>query len=80
MRKTEKSVLWVAYRMTINGKPQMNAVCKQDEWDAMEQARPGQHTLILAGIINETDAEKLARSSPVDGDTIKPFELKGSSP
>jgi hypothetical protein len=78
MRKTEESALWVAYRMTIKGLTQMNAVCKQEEWDTMERDRPGHHTLIRAGIINETDAEKLARSSPVPCDTIKPIALKGA--
>jgi hypothetical protein len=81
MRKTEESVLWVVYRMTIHGNPTpMNAVCKQGEWDAMERARPGYHTLILAGITNEGEAERLARSAPVDGNTIKPAELKALRP
>ncbi len=75
MRKTEESVLWVAYRMNFKGKAQMNAVCKQAEWDAMERAHPGYHTLIRAGIINESDAEKLARSSPVDVNPINRLEL-----
>jgi hypothetical protein len=64
--------------MTIKGKPQMNAVCKQAEWDAMERVSPGHHTLIRAGIINESDAERLARSSPVDACPIKPFEVEES--
>jgi hypothetical protein len=67
MKKTGESVMWVVYRMTINGKPsQMNAVCEQYEWDAMESARPGYHTLVLAGIANECEAERLARSVPKD--------------
>ena len=78
MRKTDESGMWVAYRMTIKGKPQMNAVCKQAEWDAMERVNPGHHTLIRAGIINESDAERLARNSPVDDGPIKPVELKES--
>ena len=44
----------------------MNAVCEQCEWDAMELAQPGRHALIQAGITNEGEAERLARSSPVD--------------
>jgi hypothetical protein len=67
MKKNDESVLWVVYRMTINGKPsQMNAVCEQNEWDAMESARPGYHTLVQAGIANEGEAERLARSTPPD--------------
>lgn len=76
MRKTEKSLSWVIYQMTIHGKPtQLNAVCEQGEWEAMQLAQPGHHTLILAGITNEGEAERLARSGPVDGDTRKPFDL-----
>jgi hypothetical protein len=73
MRKTNEALLWVVYRMTIQGKvSEMNAVCEQREWDAMELAQPGHHALIQAGIANEADAERLARSSPVDGITFTP--------
>lgn len=65
---------WVVYRMTIRGKPtQLNAVCEEDEWHAMELAQPGHHTLIRAGITNEGEAERLARKKPEDGDTIRPM-------
>lgn len=75
MREIEKVISWVVYRMTIHNKPTgMNAVCEQSEWEAMELARPGYHTLILAGIPNEGEAERLARSSPLDGGTSKPPE------
>jgi len=51
--------------MTINGKPSgMRAVCGQIEWEAMEVARPGYHMLVLAGITNEGEAERLARAAP----------------
>lgn len=73
MRQIEKVMSWVVYRITIRGKPTgMNAVCEQGEWEAMELAQPGYHALILAGIPNEGEAERLARSSPLDGDTSKP--------
>lgn len=78
MREIEKVVSWVVYRMTIHGKlTGMNAVCEQSEWEAMERAAPGYHTLILAGITNEGEAERLARSGPVDTDTSKPSKSKG---
>ena len=68
MSTTEKSVSWVVYRMTIHGKPSgMSAVCEQGEWEAMEQARPGYHTLVLAGIPTEGEAERLARIGLVAG-------------
>ena len=63
MRNTEECVSWVVYRMTVLGKKAgMSAVCEQGEWEAMELAQPGYHTLIRAGIRNEGEAERLARS------------------
>jgi hypothetical protein len=77
MNKTERSRSWVVYRMTIHGKTSgMCAVCAQDEWDAMERAQPGYHTLVLEGITNEGEAERLARSGPVDANTSAPGERK----
>lgn len=77
MREMEKVVSWVVYRMTIHGKPTgMNAVCEQSEWQALELVRPGYHTLIRAGITNEGEAERLARSIPLDTDTSTPSQSK----
>jgi hypothetical protein len=60
--KAEDTGSWVVYKMTLHGKPLgVNAVCSQGEWEAMELARPGYHTLIRAGIASEGDAERLAR-------------------
>ena len=73
MRKTKESLSWVVYRMTIHGKVSgTNAVCEQSEWDAMELVQPGHHCLIQAGITNEAEAERLARSSPGEGITFTP--------
>jgi hypothetical protein len=59
--------LWVVYKMTVRGKPDpLNAVCKQSEWDAMELARPGYHTLVRAGITSENEADRLARGTSGD--------------
>jgi hypothetical protein len=67
-----KNVLWVVYRMTIHGKPsQMIAVCEQCDWDAMDLAKPGHHTLIQAGITSEGEAERLARDTVYDQAIIK---------
>ncbi len=73
MKYTEGLQAWVVYRMTIRNKPfGLAAVCEQREWDAMENAQPGHHTLIQAGIANEGEAERLARSSSVVGDAQSP--------
>jgi hypothetical protein len=67
MKKAGKVQMWVVYRMTIHRHPEaMNAVCSQSEWDAMESARPGYHTLVRAGIANEAEAERLARGTSGD--------------
>jgi hypothetical protein len=77
MRKTKERITWVVYRMTIHGKPSgQHAVCEQGEWEAMERFQPGYHTLLLTGITNEGEAERLARSMPVDGGTSKSAEWK----
>lgn len=77
MRKIEKVMSWVVYRMTVHGRQtEMNAVCEQGEWEAMEADRPGYHTLLLAGITNEGEAERLARTGPGYGDTSKPSRSK----
>jgi hypothetical protein len=73
MRKKEETRMWVVYQITINGKVTgMKAVCEQREWEAMERIQPGHHTLIQAGITNEGEAERLARSTTVDGATRMP--------
>ena len=64
---TQKIVSWVVYKMTTPKQPEgMNAVCEQSEWDAMERARPGYHTLIRSGITTEGEAERLARGTAGD--------------
>ena len=62
-------VMWVVYKMTIAGKHTgINAVCEQSEWDAMELAWPGYHTLVKSGIASEAEAERLARGLSGDAE------------
>lgn len=76
MRKSEEAVAWVVYKMAVAKKPDgINAVCDQAEWDAMEEANPGQHTLIRAGITNEAEAELLARGTSGDAKHTLPRRL-----
>ena len=64
MSKTETVESWVVHRMTVHKKPTgMNDVCKQAEWEAMERAQPGYHTLVQSGIASEGEPEKLARGT-----------------
>jgi hypothetical protein len=66
--KGEQPMSWVVYRKTLKkGKPSgMGAVCEQSEWDAMDRAQPGYHKLVLSGIANEGEAERVARECLVD--------------
>lgn len=67
MPKSRAAVSWVVYQMSMDGKtPGVHGVCEQAEWDAMELATPGRHTLVRAGIPNEAEAEKLARGTSGD--------------
>jgi hypothetical protein len=75
MMNSNKAVAWVVYQMKIHGKADgMNAVCEQSEWDEMELARPGYHTLIRGGIMCEGEAERLARGT--SGDLRKSGSVK----
>jgi len=81
MRKTEQPGSWVVYRMTVKGKTSgMGTVCEQGEWEAMERIKPGFHTLVRAGITNEGEAERLARSVPAVVTPRKPVEVKATTP
>ncbi len=76
MSRPKEDVSWVVYQMSIGQKVGVcHAVCEQGEWDAMELARPGYHTLIQGGITSEGEAEKLARSSQT-GDDKSSVRLK----
>lgn len=76
MRKTKEVGSWVVYKITIRGQETgMNAVCEQEEWEAMEKAQPGHHTLVQDGILSESEAEKLARGTSGDP---KPRPLRRS--
>lgn len=70
---SEKVETWVVYLMTGKKTSGMKAVCEESEWAAMEKAKPGQHSLIQAGITSESEAELLARG--VSGDA-KPRSAK----
>src|SRR5688500_8621632 len=79
MDSSESSTAWVVNQMTVHNKQfQMNAVCEQSEWDAMELARPGYHTLVKAGITSEGEAERLARGTSGDKKTSERDRKKRS--
>jgi hypothetical protein len=64
---------WVVYKSHLAGAQGPNAVCEQWEWDEMELAAPGRHTLIRQGIASEPEAERVARESPGGTSTGRVF-------
>ena len=64
---TERTMTWVVYEKQVPGKPKMTLVCDHLEWDEMEQIQPSYNVVIRAGITNEGEAERLARSTSAYG-------------
>jgi hypothetical protein len=76
LRKIQKAVeRWVVFKSRLAGAHGPNAVCEQAEWDAMEKANPGDHTLLQTGVASEAEAERLARDLP-GGTAVKGARLK----
>ena len=66
-KKAHWNESWVVYQSAVRGEPTgPNAVCEQDDWEAMERANPGHNRLIQSGIATEGEAERLARGTAGD--------------
>jgi hypothetical protein len=57
-----------------------NVVCEQREWDALEAAHPGHHTLLHAGLRTEQEAERLARGTSGDNYNVRGKKVKPVAP
>jgi len=66
MRETEKVEAWVVYEAVQGDNVGRKSVCRQSEWEAIETRFPGHNKLVQGGIMNETEAEKLARGTSGD--------------
>ena len=62
MRFTKSVESWVVYQ-AVAKRGGGRAVCPDSEWPALEAAG---HTLIQAGLVNEGEAERLARGTSGD--------------
>lgn len=81
MRIKEVCHAWVVYRMTLHGNTVGgNVVCEQREWELLERARPGYHTLLHSGLKTEQEAEKLARGTAGETPPRKPKVKKADTP
>jgi hypothetical protein len=57
-----KVEVWAVYHSPMKGCPEgVRAVCSQEEWEAMDLAKPGFRTLVRGHIMSEGEAERLAR-------------------
>lgn len=73
MRESAKIEKWVVYE-TVNGpNAGRKSVCTAGEWSLLESSKPGDNRLVMEGITNENDAEKMARGTSGDK---KPREQK----
>ena len=62
--RNEPAGAWVVYSFPMRGSSDvMRAVCDQGEWEVLDRAKPGFYTLVRAGIVNEGEAERLARGT-----------------
>jgi hypothetical protein len=79
MRTDHRPLRWVVYLVSEHGKPTgRGAVCEQGEWEVMEAADPGRHSLVRAGITSEAEAEALAREASgyiAPGPKPSPYKL-----
>jgi hypothetical protein len=57
-----------------------NVVCEQREWELIERARPGYHTLLHSGLKTEQEAEKLARGTAGETPPRQPKTKKADTP
>jgi hypothetical protein len=60
--KREEVGEWAVYRMPVKGCVEgLRGVCPQDEWEALDRAKPGVYVLIQGHLRSEGQAEQLAR-------------------
>ena len=53
---------WAVYLMPVKGSPDgLRGVCLQEEWEALDRAKPGVFTLVQGHMASEGQAEQLAR-------------------
>ena len=66
MRESEKVEKWVVYETLTGPNAGRKSVCTAGEWKSLECSKPGDLQLVKEGIVNENDAEKLARGTSGD--------------
>lgn len=73
MRERAKIEKWVVYETLVGPNAGRRSVCTAGEWTTIQLNAPDQNQLVMEGITDETDAEKLARGTSGD---LKPRQKK----
>ncbi len=66
MRASPKVEKWVVYETTAGPNTGRKSVCTTGEWNCIESSKSNENRIIMDGIPNENDAEKLARGTSGD--------------
>ena len=66
MRRSEEAPTWVVYETITGPNAGRNSVCTAADWSALMASKPGENRLIMEGIANENEADKLARGTSGD--------------
>lgn len=66
MRNVPEIRSWVVYETLTGPKAGTRSLCTADEWRAIDAADPTRNQVIKEGIVDETEAEKLARGTSGD--------------
>lgn len=66
MRETPKVQKWVVYKSITGSKAGTNSVCTADEWKVVQERDPGENVIVQEDIVDESEAEKVARGTSGD--------------
>lgn len=66
MRESPKVQKWVVYETVTGPHTGMMSVCTEDDWRVIESRDSSKNRIIKAEIVDENEAEKLARGTSGD--------------
>jgi hypothetical protein len=66
MRETEPEEAWAVYEVVQGKQAGMKVMCRQSQWEALALNHPDANVLIRGDIVNENEAESLARGTSGD--------------
>jgi hypothetical protein len=66
MRRSEEAPKWVVYETITGPDSGRKSVCTAADWSALMESKPDENRLVMEGIANENEADKLARGTSGD--------------